>query len=188
MAAFSPLVGPAAIPQNLRTRSGIIEIDRRLAGKDGLAGNTFDIEKVKTMLFWNRNLAADLYLDDALKVCGASPTATTAAGKTIDIKAACDVLAKWDRRMDNESVGAHVFVEFWRLAQKIPNLYVTPFDPADPVHTPRGLKSDSETAAKLLAAMAGAVEVLDSQKTPLDSPHSTAPRACCSRSQAGTWG
>ncbi len=171
MAAFSPLVGPAAIPQNLRTRSGIIEIDRRLAGEDGLAGNTFDIEKVKTMLFWNRNLAADLFLDDALKVCGTSPTATTAAGTTVDIKAACAVLAKWDRRMDNESVGAHVFVEFWRLAQKIPNLYVTPFDPADPVHTPRGLKTDGETAAKLLQAMASAVEVLETQKTPLDAPY-----------------
>jgi len=169
--AFSPLIGPTAVVQNLRTRSGIVEIERRQASADGLEGKTFDVEKVKTMLFWNRNLAADLYLDDALKACVANPTATTAAGKTVDLAPACAILAKWDRRMDNDSVGAMLFVEFWRQAERNPTLFATPFDPADPVNTPRGLKIDADSAAKLAQALAGAVELMERQKLALDAPY-----------------
>ncbi|WP_305585055.1 penicillin acylase family protein [Phenylobacterium sp.] len=169
--AFSPLLGPAAVAQNLRTRSGVVEIERRLAGADGLDGKLFDAAKVRTMLFWNRNLAADLYLDDALKACAANSTATTTAGKTVDLAPACAILAKWDRRMDNESVGAMLFVEFFRLAERTPALFATPFDPADPVNTPRGLKTDADSAAKIAQALAGAVELMERQKLALDAPY-----------------
>lgn len=169
--AFSPLIGPTAIAQNLRTRSGIVEIERRLSGVDGLEGRTFDVERVKTMLFWNRNLAADLFLDDALKACAGAPTVTTAAGKTVDLAPACAILSRWDRRMDNDSVGAMLFVEFWRLAERNPTLFATPFDAADPVNTPRGLKTDADSAAKLGQALAAAVELMDRQKLALDAPY-----------------
>lgn len=173
MPAAEPIVGPTAVPQNLRTRSGIVEIDARLAGTDGLPGKGFDQDAVKTMLFWNKNHAAQLFLDDVVKACGDGGVAATAGGKTHDIGQACSILAKWDRRMDNDSVGAILWVEFWRLAQKIPNLYVTPFDAADPVNTPRGLKTDADTAAKLRQAMAGAVDVLLTQGVALDAPYGT---------------
>jgi len=169
--AFSPLVGPTHTVQNLRTRSGVVEIERRLAGTDGLDGKLFDAAKIQTMLFWNRNLAADLFLDDALKVCGPNPVGVTAAGKSVDLTAACQVLAGWDRRMDNDSVGAMLFVEFWRAAERHPGIYATPFDPADPVNTPRGLKTDPETTARLTQALAGAVELMAVQKLPLDAPY-----------------
>jgi acyl-homoserine-lactone acylase len=167
--AFAPIVGPTAVLQNLRTRSGLIEIARRLAGADGLDGRSFDPGKVKTLLFWNKVLAADLYLDDALKLCRATPVATSTSGKSVNLTKACDVLAQWDRRVDNDSRGAHLFIEFWRLAEKIPAAYATPFDPADPVNTPRGLKTDAATGAKVLQALADAVELLETQKLPLDA-------------------
>ena len=173
MTPFAPIVGPTAVPQNLRTRSGVVEIEARLAGTDGLPGKGVDQDAVKTMLFWNKNHAADLFLDDVVKACGPGGTAATAGGKTLDIGQACTVLSKWDRRMDNDSVGAILWVEFWRRAQAIADLYATPFDPADPVHTPRGLKGDEATAAKLRQALAGAVDVLLTEGVPLDAPYGT---------------
>jgi len=173
MAPVSPIVGPTSIAQNLRTRSGVVEIDARLAGTDGLPGKGFDQDAVKTMLFWNKNHAAELFLDDVVKACGPGGSAATAGGKTLDIGQACAILAKWDRRMDNDSVGAILWVEFWRLAQRIPDVYATPFDAADPIHTPRGLKVDEATAAKLRQALAGAVDVLLTQGVALDAPYGT---------------
>lgn len=167
--AFAPIVGPTGVAQNLRTRSGLIEIGRRLAAADGLEGKTFDSAKVRTLLFWNKVLAADLYLDDALKLCRATPTATATSGKPVDLAPACDALGRWDRRVDNDSRGAHLFIEFWKLAEKIPDRYAVAFDPADPVNTPRGLKSDPATTAKVLQALADAVELLQARKLPLDA-------------------
>ena len=46
---------------------------------------------------------------------------------------ACDVLAKWDGRSDIDSVGTHLFQEFWKRAQDAQALWLTPFDPNDPV-------------------------------------------------------
>lgn len=171
MAAVSPIVGLTDIPQNLRTRSGIVEIDARLAGTDGLTGKGFDQAAVKTMLFWNKNHAAELFLDDTLKACGTGGAVALADGKSVDLSQACAILAKWDRRMDNDSVGALLWMEYWRQAQKIADLYVAPFDVADPVHTPRGLKTDPDTVAKLRQALAGAVELMAKQNIALDAPY-----------------
>ena len=170
MKPFAPIIGPTANVQNLRTRSGLVEIEARLAGTDGLPGKGFDAEAVKTMLFWNRNHAAELFLDDVLAACQGG-AAITAEGKSVDIGQACAILAKWDRRMDNDSVGAILWVEFWKLAQKLPDIYATPFDPNDPVHTPRGLKSDAATAAAIRQALAGAVDLLAAQGARLDAPY-----------------
>ncbi|WP_312164045.1 acylase [Phenylobacterium sp.] len=168
--AHSPIVGLVDTPQNLRTRSGVVEIDARLAGTDGLPGKGFDQDAVKTMLFWNKNHAAELYLDDTLKACEGGG-ATAAEGKSVDLGPACAILAKWDRRMDNDSVGALLWMEYWRQAQKIADLYVTPFSAADPINTPRGLKTAPDTAAKLRQALAGAVELMAAQNIPLDAPY-----------------
>jgi len=164
------VVGPAAIAQNLRTRSGLMEIAARLDGSDGLPGKTLSPATVETILYRNRNLAADLVLDDVARACAGAPTATLATGKTVDLTAACAVLAKWDRRMDAASVGPQLFIEFWKLADRLPGLWATPFDPADPIHTPRGLKTDPDNAGKILQALAQATEVLQTAGVPLDRP------------------
>ncbi len=165
-----PIVGPTAIAQNLRTRSGLMEIAARLDGTDGLAGKTVGPAEVEAMLYRNRTLAADLVLGDLARLCAGAGSVTLASGKTVDVAPACAVLGKWDRRMDGASVGPQLFIEFWKLAERIPGVWATPFDPADPIHTPRGLSADPQVAEKVRQALAQAVEVLQAANIPLDRP------------------
>ena len=165
-----PIVGPSVTTQNLRTRSGLMEIEARLDGSDGLPGKTFDPATVEAMLYRNKNLAADLVLGDLATLCVNPAPVILSAEKTIDLVQAWSVLAKWDRRMNLDSVGAHLFIEFWKITEDIPKVWAVGFDPADPVHTPRGLKTDPETGAKILKALARAVEVLNTNKIALDAP------------------
>jgi acyl-homoserine-lactone acylase len=72
--------------------------------------------------------------------------------------------------MNVDSRGAALFVEFWDVISKDPSVYAVPFDAADPVHTPRGLKRDAETSAKVTAALAEAVERLGARHVALDAP------------------
>ncbi len=54
----------------------------------------------------------------------------------------CAALRGWDRTSSLEARGAHLFREFWRTARLIPGVYRLPFDPAQPVATPTGLKME----------------------------------------------
>ncbi len=166
---FSPLIGPVGVAQNLRTRSGLVEIAARLKGSDGLEGHQIDPAKVEAMLFRNSNHAADLFLDDALAICRATPSATLSTGETIDLAPTCQVLGAWDRRMNVDSRGAHLFLEFWKNAEKLKDIYVTPFNAADPVHTPAGLIRDGAPAQLVRKALAQAVQLLTKRGVPLDA-------------------
>ena len=170
-AAQPPIVGPGAVPQNLRTRAGVRAIEARLAGTDGLPGRRVDHAAVQAMLYRNEDTAARLVLDDVATVCAAGASGTTAAGRTVDLARACAVLKAWDRRMDLQSVGPQLFIEFWRDAQKIPNLWTVAFDPRDPVDTPRGLRAgDPAVAAGVRRALAEAVARLEAARIPIDAP------------------
>ncbi|MDZ7645227.1 MAG: acylase [Woeseiaceae bacterium] len=133
--AFSPLIGPTNSPIRVRTRAGLYEIRQRLAGEDDVAPHAkVGIGELQDMLFRNRNHAAHLVLDDLLAACG------DAQGS--DVRAACDVLGGWERRNNIDSRGAHLFREWWRTARRIDGIWGTPFDPAEPATTPRGLAID----------------------------------------------
>jgi len=168
--ASSPINGPGATEQGFRTRMQLFDIERRLAGTDGLPGKKVSPEAVKAMLFSNRNYAALLALDDLLKLCRQTST-TIVAEKEVDLAPACKVLAAWNRQADPESRGVALFREFWHQAEKIPSLYAVPFDAADPVNTPRQLNiGNSEVAKQLLAALGGAVASLEEKGIALDTP------------------
>lgn len=64
MADVSPLVGPVGAPQRLRTRSGMLEIEARLAGCDGLPGNRMGAAELRSVISRNRNLAGMLVMGD----------------------------------------------------------------------------------------------------------------------------
>ncbi|MDP9916078.1 acyl-homoserine-lactone acylase [Variovorax boronicumulans] len=134
MAGVSPLVGPVGVPQRLRTRSGIMEIEGRLAGTDGLPGNRMGAAELRSVIFRDKNLAGMLVMDDLKAAC----TATGAALST-DQALGCRVLSAWDRTSNAESKGAALFREFWRKAKDLPKVWRVPFDPAQPVTTPTGL-------------------------------------------------
>ena len=169
LTGYPRVIGEEGVPQNLRTRSGLLEIAAWREGSDGQAGRLFDRKGVETILYRNKVLAADLVLDDLLAACGQAPRQTLETG-VLDLTQACAVLARWDRRADADSVGTHLFLEFWTTAHKIPDLYATPFDPREPVTTPHGLSASAEVRAAALRALAEAVRLTQSRGLALDAP------------------
>jgi acyl-homoserine-lactone acylase len=99
-------------------------------------------------------------LPDLLGACSAQPDPDVAQG--------CAALAQWDRRADLSSRGAVLFREFWNVAASIEDKWAVPFNPADPVNTPRGMKPAAGPA--VFAALIGAVQKLRSLSIALDRP------------------
>ncbi|MEI9851227.1 MAG: penicillin acylase family protein [Sphingomonas sp.] len=158
-AILSPILGPAGTAVSLRTRSGFIEIGKRLDGTDGMPGDKIDSASARAMILANHSLAADLVMDRLLALCGGKP----------EVAAACAALAGWDRRYDLDSRGASLFLAFWMTARSTPGLWAVPFDPADPVDTPRDVVTTGATGDKLVAALAAAADKLGKMGIALDA-------------------
>ncbi|WP_137938627.1 acylase [Chitinivorax sp. B] len=142
LTGFSPVFGPVGTVRTLRTRLGIMQIEQRLAGTDGLPGKGFDsLASLQSVMFGNRLLAAELTLDTLLAACQQQSVVTLSTGEVVDLSAACGVLSRWDRKVNLDSVGVVVFREFWRDARKLKNIWAVPFNPNDPVHTPNTLNT-----------------------------------------------
>jgi acyl-homoserine-lactone acylase len=156
---LSPILGTSERERTLRTRSGLIEIERRLAGTDGFAGIKVDQSNARDMQFANKSLAVELTLDKVLALCMGQD----------DLTNACDILTKWDRRFDVDSRGAYLFVAFWDGVMTIPGKWAVPFDVADPVNTPRDLITTGEVGTKLLAALRSGVARLGVESIALDA-------------------
>ena len=112
--------------------------------------------------FSSRNLTAELVLDDLLADCRATPRVTLEGGAAVDLTEGCRVLGAWDRTDRLESRGSALFAEFARNIERVPmtgfafapRFWRVPFDPADPVGTPRGLVPSDETRRALARAVA----------------------------------
>lgn len=156
LTGFPRIIGDEGTARSLRTRLGYKQILERLAGTDGLAGNKFSLEKLQQILFSNRNLSAELLTVAVVKNCPAT------------LEKPCSILVKWDKRENLESVGAVIWREFWTKAKKI-DLWAVPFDAANPVNTPRDLKTDPAILEQVYGALTDAVTELEKQKVPLDA-------------------
>ena len=120
------------------------------------------LQAIQGQLFENRNFMAQVVVPDLLAACDKAPTAESREG--------CAALKGWDRRNNVDARGAHVFREFWRTARNIPGVHRLPFDPAQPVATPAGLKmDDATTAAKVWEALDGAVKAIRTSGYTLDA-------------------
>ncbi len=151
---FSPLYGPVDAAQHLRTRLGFLQLDQTLAQQGRL-----DLGDLQDLLFSNRVLAAELVLPDLLAGCVSASDAV--------LRRACAVLAAWDRKVDVDSRGALLFREFWLEAVKMAAKWRIPFDPSDPVHTPRGVAPAA--VAPMLAQLRATAVHLDSLGIALDT-------------------
>ena len=161
---ISPLVGSARV-DNPRTRSSLIEIPAMLAAGPGGKATPEGIERE---LFEDRNLLAQQVLPDLLAACGGVSDATAEGAAA---REGCAVLRAWDRRSDGASRGAHLFREFWRLAQAVPNVYRQPFEAQRPVETPSGLNmADATVAAKVWESLTKAVKMVRDAGFALDAP------------------
>lgn len=160
LTGYSPVVSQEGVPQSMRTRIGIVQLQARLAGTDGAPGRTMSMAQLQALVLGNRAHLADLVMDDLLSLCPGGTHAS--ASPTADLVEACIQMAAWNRRADVDAGVGYGYFEQWAvgLADQ-PQAWRLPFDPADPVHTPRGLKVDDPAIAEALrTAMASAVDTV----------------------------
>jgi acyl-homoserine-lactone acylase len=166
---FSPIIGDERVEQSRRTRATFSQAENRLAGTDGLGAPGFNIDNIRQLHYNATNHAAVLVLDRVLEVCETLPDDPLAGVSQEQV--ACDILANWDRTHRINSVGGHVFFEFWRIMRSTPDMWVVPFDPADPVNTPRALNvADSAVSVAVKNALTQGVQALSDAGLELDSP------------------
>ena len=168
--------------QSFRTRLGITQIRDRQAGTDTVPGAGFNRQWLQDVLYGNRHYSAEIMLDGVLQVCAAQNPVVTLAGQAVNVAPACNVLAAWDRRNNTASVGAHVWTEFWRRLSGAPTagsglpvvtslLYAVPFNPADPVGTPRGLSvAQAGVVTRVMGELAYTVKFFADNGIALDRP------------------
>lgn len=143
---FSPIIGGERTERTLRTRM----VYRYVT--DALKKGRISHGTLRGFQYRNRVFGAELARQngDLDKLCQAAQ-----GGQ------ACAVLKKWDGSSDVNSVGSHIFREFIKRA-KAP--WAVPFDPADPLNTPRDLK---ETDHATIGAMRDSIDFLQAKKIPL---------------------
>jgi acyl-homoserine-lactone acylase len=154
---LSPVLGKYATARSLRTRSNFIETAALLAG------GTVDHARAQGFAFANKSLAADMAMEALTVKCLPANQPSEAVWR------GCKALMEWDRRFEAESRGAALFRAFWPKVARMPGLWAVPFDPADPVNTPRELATD-KLGDKLLAALGEAVAELDTAGIAVDAP------------------
>lgn len=147
-APLSPILGKHAKELSLRTRSNFIETEALLA-----AGKV-DHARAKELVFENKSLAADLVVGELVKLCSVTDS------PSVELSRGCAALSGWDRRFEADSKGAALFRWLWPQIAQIDGLWQIPFDPADPVNTPRDLAT-AAVADKLLAAISASVLAMD---------------------------
>ncbi|MBY8822346.1 penicillin acylase family protein [Sphingomonas colocasiae] len=172
LTGYPTIIGAVDYEQSLRTRMGHRLVQDRFAGADGLAGHGITSESLRDITLNNRVLSAELFLDAVLEgPCRKQSIRLADPAADVDVSKACGVLAKWDRRGNADSVGAHIWDRFWEEMKAIPSetRYSVPFDPARPLETPRGLRVELPAIEQAFAA---AVRVIERSGVPLDAPRS----------------
>ncbi len=149
---FPRLHGEERTVRSLRTRLGLKMVEEQLAG-----GGKFDAATLRTLMLNNRQHAYELWKDDLTALCAQTQPAPV-----------CAALALYRGRDDLDARGAHLFRRFVaRAIGATPSPFKVPFDPADPVGTPRGLDTQNPMVRQ---ALSDAVTDLAEAKIPLDAP------------------
>lgn len=169
LTGFSPLFGAAETGRSPRTRMNALLLED--PGSDGV----FTLEELQDRLLSNRSLTAELLVDEIVARCTGAPPVSV-DGQVVDVAAACDALAGWDRRFDVESRGALVFRALlapfnWTDLLDAGLVFAKPFDPTDPLGTPSGLvPPDADGQDTVLEALARGVLRLADSGIPVDAP------------------
>ncbi|CUI05610.1 acylase [Massilia antarctica] len=159
LTGFPSIVSLDTQEQSGRTRVGISQLQARLAGTDGLAGRRMSIPQLQGLLFSNRVYFATQNMDDVLRACAGAPQAMAASGTTVDLAQPCASLRAWDRSANlDANIGFGYFANLWDQIAYTDLAWAVPFNPADPVNTPRGLRVDDAAGMNALrTALANAV-------------------------------
>jgi acyl-homoserine-lactone acylase len=173
---YNRIIGAERTARSLRTRQCILQAERRLDGSDGLPGNTFTMQNLQDIVLSSQIYSGELARDDVVASLCAFGSVLTESGP-VDVSEACDVLAGWDLRSNNDSVGSHVWREFWRRAIRNPGgapvgvpvlgPWLTPFSATDPVNTPRDL---NVALPNVQQALGNAVLAVEAAGFAMDAP------------------
>ena len=157
---YAGIIGCEKCERTLRTRMVYRYVTDRLAGTDGLApGRKVSQRTLEAFEHENRVYGAELAVpgNDLNEVCAAA-----------DGGEACDVLRHWDLRSDTDSVGTHIFQEFWKRVDALDGQqWSVPFDARYPTETPRNL---NENNPQVVQAMRDALAFLDEKGIAYDAP------------------
>lgn len=158
---FHRTIGDERQVRGERYREGIRLIEATLK-----SGERFDADTVEAFFHGATNMTGRMVRDGLLAHC--------ADGKaTATHKRACDALSQWDGTSRIDARGAHLMREIMERLPRIfaaayklnPSIWSVPFDPADPVNTPRGLVMTDDVAT----AVTKSVEALDARQIALDA-------------------
>lgn len=141
LTGYSPVISREGMPLGPRAR---FAIERLVDERPGITS----VADLQAMVMDNRVYLAESggLLDDLLQYC-AGYTGDDAA----TIKSVCLSLAQWDRTANLEAGPGFVhFQNIARALQKVPGAWRIGFDPANPVHTPRGLDVRQPEVIKVL--------------------------------------
>ncbi len=175
---YNRIIGDEETPRSLRTRLGLLQLERRLDGSDGRPGNTFNMDMLQDTVLSSHILSAELARDAVVDNLCQLPMLLGSSGP-VEVGAACAVLADWDLSDNLDAVGGHIWREFWRnlagnplglpLFPSVPvsTIWLTQFDVADPYNTPRDLNFLNPEVS---IAFADAVAAVVASGIPLDRP------------------
>ncbi len=74
------IVGDERTPRSLRTRNGLLKIERRLNGTDGYPGKRFTLDQLEAITMDNRVLSAELWRDSLVSLCRKLPARNGTTG------------------------------------------------------------------------------------------------------------
>lgn len=154
---YAGIIGCEQCVRTMRTRMVSHYVMDRLA-----AGEKESPRSLRGHEHENRVMAAEVMREN-----GALDQVCQATGET----GACQVLHDWDGRSNTDSVGTHIFEEF---ITRVPTVaagpadpvWLTPFDPDDPLNTPRDLDVANP---QVIQAMSDAISSLRDRGIPFDA-------------------
>jgi acyl-homoserine-lactone acylase len=183
LTGYNKIIGCESCDIGLRPRLAILQVQRRLAGSDGLPGNKFDLPILQKVALSSRIYSAELARDTVVNTQCALPTVVSSSGP-VSTATACAALKSWDMAANLDSKGEHLWREFWRnaIGSGLPvvgypaGFWTTPFSSGDPVNTPSGLDVALPTIQK---AFGDAINTVTASGFAFDAPFGTIQHPCC---------
>jgi acyl-homoserine-lactone acylase len=171
LTGFARIIGTERAARSLRTRLGLIQVQARIDGTDGLGRKGFTLADMQHLDLSDLDYAAVLTRHALVRMCrgfqAAGGSAPTSGGGQVRLGGACGILARWDLHWDTGQRGAVLFGVFWAIAQSAqPSPFTHPFRLSDPVHTPYGLDTSNSTVR---TALGDAITALRQAGIPLDA-------------------
>ena len=158
--------------QLLRTQLTHQMVAERMNATDGLSDvPKFTTDTLQGLMYSNRVLGAETTMDDILTICETLEGLGDPGEVQQRALDACVRLEQWDKRVNLDSRGAHIFTEFWNAIDDHlgDDLWRVDFDPDDAIHTPRGFDTSIPANHDLIIqALSEAVQAIEGAGLGLD--------------------